>query len=88
MIRILLIIFLLFVTPIYADTNSNQGQLVIQEQDGTNSGRYRMLIFPNGSTTNNNDGSITITFGTVTNNFLLLEDASFILLEDGTKMIL
>lgn len=59
--RILLfLIILLCPLTVFADVNSNGGSgLLIQENNGTNSGRYRILDFPNGSTVNNNDGSIS-----------------------------
>jgi hypothetical protein len=49
----------------YSDVNSNSAGLLIQEQNGTNAGRYRVLDFSNGSTTNNGDGSISVTTGCV-----------------------
>lgn len=63
--RILIVLLLLFISFDYslADVNSNGGSgLLIQEEDGTNAGRYRVLIFPNGSTINNGDGSISVFF--------------------------
>ncbi len=56
-----ILFLLLFISSIaYADTNSNQSQLLIGDINGTNAGRYRSLKFTNGSTTNNNDGSISV----------------------------
>lgn len=58
---IMALVFLIFVfgKPADSDVNSNQAGLLIQEADGTNAGRYRVLIFCNGSLTNNGDGSVT-----------------------------
>lgn len=89
LIMVLVLLIFVFGSPVVdADTNSNQAGLLIQEQNGTNAGRYRVLIFPNGSTTNNGDGSITVTFGAVTPSFLELEDGTYLLQEDGVSKII
>lgn len=56
--RILLFLILLC-TNACADTPA----IIIQEANGTNAGRYRVLKVSNGTTTNNNDGSVTINTG-------------------------
>lgn len=85
--RILILLILLFPVLAYGDTNSNNGQLLIQEVNGTNSGRYRVLIFPNGSTTNNGDGSITVNFGGGSScSSLLLQSGGYILLQNNGKL--
>lgn len=48
---------------VWADANSSNSQLLIGDNNGTNAGRYRSLKFTNGSTTNNADGSISVTTG-------------------------
>jgi hypothetical protein len=47
----------------WADANSNNSPLLIEEQNGTNAGRYRVLQVTNGTSTNNNDGSIYVNTG-------------------------
>ena len=83
-----LVLLMLGTGKLYADVNSNSAQLLIQEKNGTNAGRYRVIIFPNGSTVNNGDGSISVNFSIVPLGDMLLEDGTYLLLEDGSKMIL
>ncbi len=65
LIMVLVTLIFAFGKPVVslADTNSNQAALLIQEVNGTNAGRYRVLKLPNGTTTNNNDGSVTLATG-------------------------
>lgn len=55
-----LLLFVLFFSPVHADTRTDQPSPLFGDADGTNAGRYRSVKFPNGSTTNNVDGSVTI----------------------------
>jgi len=81
------ILFLFFITNSYAQysqTNTAPG-ITIQEEDGTNLGRYRLIKFSNGFTTNNNDGSITITVGSSEappEYYLLIDDTYTLLIDD------
>lgn len=58
-----LILLFLFSSICYADTRTDQPALLIGDVNGTNAGRYRSLKFTNGTTTNNGDGSVTVTSG-------------------------
>lgn len=62
-LRANLLLLIIFSSICYADTRTDQPSLLIGDINGTNAGRYRSLQFSNGSTTNNNDGSITVTTG-------------------------
>lgn len=88
---IFLIGLLLFSSISYSDTNTTQSSLVIGETDGTNSGRYRSLKFTTGTTTNNGDGSLTVSntgSGVSSAASLLLENGNYLLLEDGNHLLL
>lgn len=61
--RKIILFFLLFISTAYADTRTDTPSILIGDIDGTNAGRYRSLKFSNGSTTNNADGSISVTTG-------------------------
>ena len=65
-----LLIFVIGRQDVSADTNSNQAGLLIQEVNGHNAGRYRVLEFPNGSTTNEGNGVIFVNIGTPATGFL------------------
>ena len=60
---ILLLFLILFPFNSFGDVNSSNSQLLIQEQNGTNAGRYRVLQVTNGTSTNNGDGSIYVNTG-------------------------
>lgn len=61
--KLLVISFFLVSSICMADTNSSQSGPLFGDIDGTNAGRYRSVKFTNGSTTNNSDGSVTVTTG-------------------------
>lgn len=58
-----LLLFLIYSFPVCADVHTESPGIVIGDFDGTNAGRYRSLKFPNGSTTNNHDGSVSVGTG-------------------------
>lgn len=59
-----ILIFLLLLSSIaYADTRTDTPSPLFGEVNGTNAGRYRSIKFANGTTTNNGDGSISVTGG-------------------------
>lgn len=61
--KLFLLFFIVLPQLVFGDTNSNQSQLLIGDNNGTNAGRYRSLKFTNGTTINNGDGSISVTTG-------------------------
>lgn len=57
-------IILLFIsTSVLADSKTDTPSPIFGDANGTNAGRYRSIKFTNGTTTNNGDGSITISTG-------------------------
>lgn len=69
--------FLCICSQALADSSSSTPPLVITEENGTNAGRYRTLKVPNGTTTNNGDGSVTFNggSGSPSNGGLLIESS-------------
>lgn len=51
-------------------------------------GFYYLLTISGGTTTDNADGTLSVNCGSVVTRFILLEDATVLLLEDGTKSLL
>jgi hypothetical protein len=87
--KLIIIVFILLITNIgNAQIYSTQPNCIrVQEIDGTpNVACVRTIKVTNGALTNNGGGVVTITIGSLTPTFLLLEDSSYILLEDGVKI--
>lgn len=57
------LLFLLFSSVCNADTRTDTPSPLFGDIDGTNAGRYRSVKFSNGSTTNNGDGSVSVSTG-------------------------
>lgn len=61
---ILLVLMAVFVShETFAQTRTDTPSPLFGDIDGTNAGRYRSVKFSNGSTTNNGDGSLTVSTG-------------------------
>ena len=56
-------ISMLFSTACYAQTRTSSSLPIIAEEDGDPSLRFRSLKVPNGTLTNNSDGTVSITTG-------------------------
>jgi len=84
----LLFLFLVLTTSVYAQQTTNTPPLLISE-DGSEYFRARKIIFDGATITDNGDGSFSVSFGPVTNSFLLLEGGvDFLLLDDGVSKII
>jgi len=84
--------FLLFCFPAFGDGDMNSGGIFNKNtlfcDDVGNCYKAKQVIFSGGSVVENGDGTVTVTIGTVTATYLLLEDGTFLLMEDNGKIIL
>lgn len=68
------ILFMLINNNIWADPKTDQPSPLFGDVNGTNAGRYRSVKFSNGSTTNNGDGSISVTTGGAGSGYSTIQD--------------
>lgn len=81
---IFFLIILIFSSVSFADTRTDQPTPLFGDANGTNAGRYRSVKFTNGSTTNNGDGSVTVSTGGGVSGYATIQDEGTPLTQEST----